>query len=220
MGGGGGSIPETAAQKALAQHAVDVMGDYQTRWLPVQLNLASQIKEEGGQSSWERTEAKGRASTDTAIQFGRARGALERGLTNAGAHPGSGRFAMAESGLSANEGKSSGLGQMISDQQITHAYTQGLQALTQIGRGQAATVGSGMAQQARNSAVQAQADASASLQEAEGTAGLAGEAIGAGFGMASPAAPPVGMGSNPNGFNGTLNNPSAYVPTQGMGVGL
>jgi hypothetical protein len=206
-GGGSSSVPETAAQKALAQHAVDVLADYKARWLPVQMNLADQIEREGGQSSWQRVEAKGRAANESAIQFGRARGAMERGLTNAGAHPGSGRFAMAESNMSTNEGKSSGLGQMMSDQAITQAYTQGLQALTQIGRGESATVGSSMAQQARNSAVQAQADAAASLQSQENYAGLAGEAIGAGFGMAPPKPPPVVQGSNPNGYNGAMNNP-------------
>mgnify|MGYP001554427192 FL=1 len=44
MSGGSNSVQETSAQKALAQHASDLMADYKARWLPVQQNLASQIE--------------------------------------------------------------------------------------------------------------------------------------------------------------------------------
>lgn len=210
MAGGGNKIQETAAQKALAVHAQNLMADYKARWLPVQQQLASQIEDMGKEGSWQRREATGKASTDTAIQFGQAEGTLEKALTNRGAAPGSGRFNLGVSNLGADAAKSSGLNQMISDQQIDDAYTKGLGALTAIGRGQSAQVTQGLEQQARTSGMQAQADAEAALMNQEAIGGAVGTA--AGYGMSQyRGAPPVGQGSNPFGFNGTLNNPSAYV---------
>ncbi len=219
-GKGSGQIKETSAQIALAQHAQDLMADYQQRWLPVQKNLASQIEAEGAPNSWQRAEAKGKSSTDTAIQFSQAQGAMEKSLSSKGVMPGSGRFDLGVAGMGADQAKSSGLGQMISDQRITQAYTEGLGALTAIGQGQSAQVTNGMERQAQDSAVQAQADARASLMGEEGTMGAVGTALGyAGQqglkAWQTPAAPSVGMGSDPNGFNGTRNNPSAYVPSPG-----
>jgi len=212
-GSGSGQVKETSAQIALAQHAQQLMQDYQQRWLPVQKNLASQIEAEGAPNSWQRTEAKGKSATDTAIQFSQAEGALEKSLSNHGVAPGSGRFDLGVANMGADQAKSSGLGQMISDQRITQAYTEGLGALTAIGRGESAQVSSGLEQQARDSAVQSQADARASLMGEEGTAGAVGTALGYGAQQLAAwrPAPPVTAGSNPNGYGGTQNNPSAYV---------
>lgn len=210
MSGGSDSVQETSAQKALAQHASDLMADYKARWLPVQQNLASQIESLKSPTSGFRTEAAGKASTDTAIQFSQAATGLDKALSNHGAAPGSGRATMATTGLGSDAAKSSGLGQMISGQQIDDAYTKGLGALTSIGQGQSAEVGKGMEQQSANSGMQARADAQAALEDKMGTAGAVASAVGAGMGMYSPA-PAVGMGSNPQGYNGTMNNPSAFV---------
>lgn len=216
MSGGGSQIPETAAQKALAANAAERLADYKTRWLPVQQQLASQIEAEGKPGSWQRTEAMGKASTDTAMQFGKVQGAVESSLTNHGAAPGSGRFAAGVTGTAADASKSSGLGQMISDQQITDAYTKGLGALAAIGQGQSAQVANSMTQQAQSSALQAQADARASLENNEAIGGVVSQVAGAGMGAyMGGMAPPVGAGSNPNGYMGVQNNPSAYAATGG-----
>jgi len=216
MSGKGGQIKETSAQVALAQHAQLLMDDYKQRWLPVQQNLASQIEAEGAPKSWQRTEAKGKASTDSAIQFSQAEGGVEKALANRGAMPGSGRFNTAVTGVGSDQAKSSGLNQMISDQRINQAYTEGLGALTSIGQGQSAQVTNGMREQARDSAMQAQADAQASLANEEGVGGAVGTALGYAGQQGlkawnAPPAPPIGMGSNPNGMDGTMNNPSAYI---------
>lgn len=178
MSGGSNSVQETSAQKALAQHAKLVMDDYTARWLPVQKNLAAQIEASGKPDSWQRTEASGKASTDTAIQFSGAQGALQKSLSNSGAAPGSGRAAAATTGLGFDAAKSSGLGQVVSDQQIDDAYTKGLGALTQIGQGQAATVSNSMENQAANSGLQAEADAKAALESQMGIGGAVGTAAG------------------------------------------
>jgi hypothetical protein len=215
MSGGSSSVQETSAQKALAEHAQNLMADYKARWLPVQQNLASQIESLKSPDSPFRKEAAGKASTDTAIQFSEAQGALGKALSNHGAAPGSGRADLATVGLGADAAKSSGLNQMISGQQIDDAYTKGLGALTQIGQGQSAQVGASLENQAAASGQQAQADARAALEDQMGIGGAVGTAVGLGI-QQLPASGlqnwrPVGNGSNPNAMNGSLNNPSSYV---------
>lgn len=178
MSGGSTQVQETAAQKALAQHAQLVMNDYTARWLPVQQNLGAQIEAMGKPGSWQHTEAAGKASTDTAIQFNGAQGALQKSLSNNGAAPGSGRADLATAGLGFDAAKSTGLGEMISNQQIQDAYTKGLGALTQIGQGQAATVSNSMENQAASSGYQAQADAKAALEDQMGIGGAVGTGLG------------------------------------------
>lgn len=178
MSKGATQVKETPAQVALAQHAQLVMQDYKQRWLPLQKNLASTIEQMGAPGSQQRNEAMGKATTDTAIQFDQARTALGKGLSNAGAAPGSGRADLATIGLGDDEAKSSGLGRMVADQRITDAYTQGLTALTQIGRGESAMVGQGMTAQAQQSGMQAEADARAALVDRMTTEGALGTAAG------------------------------------------
>lgn len=97
---------------------------------------------------------------------------------------------MATTGLGLDAAKSSGLGKMISDQQINDAYTQGLTALAAIGRGQSASVGQSMESQAAASGAQAQADAQAALEERMATGGAVGTALGlAGQQWMKPSAP-------------------------------
>lgn len=211
-GGSGGQMHETSAQIALAQHAQKMMDDYKARWLPVQQQLASQIEAEGTPSSALRKGALGKASTDAAIQFSRAQGAAEKSLSSRGVLPGSGRFDMGLTGMQDDQATSGGLGKVLGEQQIKDAYTTGLTSLMQIGQGQSAEVTQGLTDQARASGLQAQADAQASLSQNETNAGIIG--TGLGFGLqqwSSSRPPPVVAGSNPNGFGGTLNNPSAFV---------
>lgn len=187
MSKGGQQIEETPQQKALQEHAVNLMADYRQRWLPVQTRLAGQIEAEGKEGSAARREAMGKAVTDTQMQFGQAQGALEKGLTNSGAAVGSSKSNLAVTGLGSDVAKSKGLSSMIGDQQITDAYTQGLGALMAIGQGKQANVANSLASQAQQSSYQARADASASMQERQGYAGLAGQA--AGYGLQSAMTP-------------------------------
>ena len=223
-GSGSGKIPETSAQVALAQNAAQRFADYQTRWLPVQQNLASQIEAEGKTGSWQRQEAMGKATTDSAAQFANAREQLTGNLAAHGVAPGSGRSVLGLSGLGGNEARSAGLGSAMSDERITQAYTQGLGALMSVGQGQSAQAASGMEGLARDSAVQAQADAQAGLENTEDKVGLGMSGLGTGLGqLAAPGGMDAakgffgitGAGSNPMGFGGTMNNPSAFVNTGG-----
>lgn len=181
MGSKAGQQQETSADIAQAQHAQNLMNDYQQRWLPVQQKLASTIEQEGPANSSARRLAAGKSSTDTAIAFDKTQGALEKGMANAGVAPGSSRANLAIAGTGADAAAATGLGHMMSDQAIDDAYTSGLGALTSLGRGEKAMVGSSLSQQARNSDAEASADASASLANRAGDARLAGQVVGFGL---------------------------------------
>jgi hypothetical protein len=190
MGGGGGRVQETAQQRAQAQHAMDLMQDYKQRWLPVQQNLAQHIQQMGAPGSVARRAAAGRASTDTAIQFDKAQGAVEKSLTNAGAAPGSAKFNLGVTGVGQDKAASTGLGAVMADQHVDDAYTAGLSAIMATGRGERIQVGNALADQAQASGRQAAADAEATLRTRSGDAELAGQF--AGYGLQSA------LGSKPN----------------------
>lgn len=216
MGTSAGQQKETSADVAQAQHAQNLMTDYEQRWLPVQQKLASTIEQEGAPDSSARKLATGKSSTDTAIAFSQSQGALEKGLTNAGAAPGSARANLALTGQASDAAASTGLGKMMSEQQIDDAYTSGLGALTSLGRGEKAMVGTSLTQQALQSSQQASTDANASLMARGGDAKLAGTAVGFGLqqgmkGINFSGTPNTGggMGSGVGGFG-----PSS-LPTAG-----
>lgn len=218
MSKGGDQVQETPAQLALAQYAQDQMADYKKRWLPVQQRLAAQIQDIGKPDSAARRAATGRASTDTAIQFTQAAGALEKALAKTGVGVGSSRGKLAMTGLGTDEARSRGLGMTVADQQVEDAYTKGLTALMQQGRGEKATVTSSLGSQAQMSAQQARADAAMALQERMGTAELVGTVGGYGLQQAlKPNVPGATFGTVPGGYTAPgettrYNNPSAYVP--------
>lgn len=226
MGKKADQAKETPQQRAMAELAANQMVDYRKRWLPVQKKLAENIQRAGEADSFERDAAAGRASTETAVRFGEARGGIESALTDAGAGPNSSKFKLATMGLGDDEATSRGLGFVASDQAIDDAYLQGLGALTTIGRGERAGAINGMQQVADMSGRQAQADAQISAQHRMGNAQMAGQVIGFGLAgamqnpVAAPKAPDSGFGSVPGGFVAPdgfpkggmqFNNPSAYT---------
>jgi hypothetical protein len=217
MAGKKQGVEETPQQRAMNEHAVNQWADWKQRWLPVQKNLSNSIQRMGKEGSFERETAQGRASTDSAIQFQRAEGALEKSLTDSGAKAGSSKFNLASAGLSTDKAKSKGLGMTMADQMIDDAYIQGLQSITSIGRGERAQVADSMGAQAAASSRQANADAEASLMNRAGNAQVIGQVAGfgiqrglSGIGTNNP------TGSVPGGYvapdGRQFNNPSAYTP--------
>lgn len=205
----GGKVSETPQQRAMVQMATQKMADYKQRWLPVQQRLAQQVQTQGAEGSAARKAAEGKAATDTQLQFNKAQGALEKSLTNSGAGAGSSKANLAVTGMGNDLAKSKGLSTMIGDQQIDDAYTQGLSALMSIGQGKSASVGNAMANQARQSGMQAQADAQTSLANQQGMGELAGMAAGAGLQQwGNSSAPPKstlpGMPNAPQGTFGGM----------------
>lgn len=205
MGSKAGQQSETPQERASAEHAVAQLKDYRQRWLPVQQRLAETIEASGEKDSAARRLATGKATTDTAMAFDKAGGALERSLANKGVGPGSSRSNLAVAGIGSDAATSSGLGAVMSDQAIDDAYTQGLGALTSLGRGERASVGSSLSRMAEASSAQARADANASLMARESDAGMAGTV--AGFGVQQGLKK---LGSGVNGFDTTSSTQMMY----------
>jgi hypothetical protein len=205
---GGDRVSETSQQRALADFAMQQLQDYKTRWLPVQNRLATQIQEAGKAGSAAREATTGRASTDAAMQFAQAEGALTKALSNRGANVGSSKAKLAITGMGEDKAKATGMGAMIADQQIDDAYTQGLMALTNIGRGERAEVATGLQSQAQQSARDAAASAQASAAGRAGEAQALGMAGGLGLNAALnrppgpqvPGISPQALGTQADGF--------------------
>jgi hypothetical protein len=216
MGSKAGQQSETSQERAQAQHALALMQDYKQRWLPLQTQLAKTIEQEGEAGSSARKLAAGKASTDTAMAFDKAGTQLEKGLSDSGAMPGSSRANLAVTGLGTDAAASTGLGHMMSEQAVDDAYTQGLGALTSLGRGEKAMVGNSLTQQAQQSASQAAADAKVSLMNRQGDAAAGGQLLG--FGIQQGA---TKFGSGVNGFAAMdpygmgTNNTGTSLPTAG-----
>ncbi|MEY4429535.1 MAG: hypothetical protein RLZZ182_2224 [Pseudomonadota bacterium] len=207
MGKKGNQVQETSQQRALADYASAQMADYKARWLPVQQNLAAQIKEMGVDGSRAEVRAEGRASNDAAASFGKAEGVMERALAK-NVNLGSSRAKLAITGQADDEATSRGLGVTMADQQIDDAYTEGLSALAAAGRGERQAVGNSLMRQAESSGRQAAADAEASLMARAGNARVAGQAVGLGLqqGLGS-----LGSGGAPAGGYFTSDNPGGYA---------
>lgn len=198
-GKGSGQTEETPAQRAMAQHANNLMKDYQQRWLPVQKNLIRTVQVQGAEGSPMRAEATGKSNADTEAAFGKAEGALQSRLTASGALPGSSKANLAIADLGTNKAASKGLGKTAADQRVTDAYLGGLTQIMALGRGEKAQATSGMSQIADMSGAQARHDAGLALQEKMGYAQLGAQAVGMGVQQ--------GMGPNgpvvPQAVNGT-----------------
>lgn len=173
--------------------------------MPLQQNLANQIEQEGKPDSSVRKLAAGKASTDTAIAFDKADTGVEKSLSNSGALPGSGRADLAVAGMGNDAAASTGVGHMMSDQAIDDAYTQGLGALTTLGQGKSAVVGSSLTNLAKQSAAQASTDAEVSAEGREGAARIGGQV--AGFGLQQ------GLKNGFGGIGGGSGSPWGGEPT-------
>ena len=200
----GGSVKETPAQRALAEHANSLMADYRQRLLPVQQRMIEATKTMGLEGSSTREAATGRAAADVEGRFGQAEQKLQSGLASGGAGVGSSKGKLALGGLSLDKAAAKGQSVSISDQAVTNAYMQGLSNIAALGRGERAQVNTGLAAQADMSAQQAAQDASLSLSSRMGNAQLAGQAVGLGF---SKAMTPSGEAKPPAGING-----GSYLP--------
>ena len=195
-GKGSGQVEETPAQRAMAEHATNLMRDYEQRWLPVQKRLIQTVQAQGAEGSPMRAEAMGKSNADTEAAFGKAQGALESRLSNTGALPGSSKANLAVAELGNDKAASKGLGKTVTDQRVTDAYLGGLSQIMALGRGEKAQATAGMGQIADMSGAQARQDAGLALQDKMGYAQLGAQAVGMGIQQG------LGKTANP-GFSGT-----------------
>jgi hypothetical protein len=184
-GGSDNSVKETPQQVAMVELAKNQVADYNQRFLPLQKNLAEGVAEMGKEGSVERKQAQGMAATETEARFAPAQRKLEAGLAATGGLN-SGRAKMAITGLAEDKAVSTGLGRTQADQRIDDAYTAGLGSIMALGQGQKADAIQGVSNIASMSGRQAANDAESALQSRMGNAQLAGNVIGAGFGLIKP----------------------------------
>lgn len=214
-GKGSGKVEETPAQRAMAEHANNLMQDYKQRWLPVQQNMIKVIQAQGAEGSAQRLAAAGKVNADTEARFGQAQGALEKGLSATGALPGSSKANLAIAEMGNDKAASKGLGMTVADQRVTDAYMSGLGQIMALGRGEKAQVTQGMGQQAAISGAQAANDANLALQSKMGYAQLGAQAVGMGIQQGLGGAPNVPKGN----FSGT-QAPAPVVDYSITGTGL
>lgn len=218
-------IKETEQQKAFAEVAAKQLADYKDRWLPVQQQLAKNIVERGKPGSDERADVSGRASTDSAVQFGLNKERVVDSVSDASGGLGSGRSKLAVTGMNSDEATSRGLGFVAADQAVDDAYLQGLTQLASIGKGERAGAIAGLGSVAASSGRQAAMDAELSAQRRAGNAEMIGTVAGLGIsamGGASPSSMPTpagnGFQNSPGGFG--LKNSSGGFGLKSGGAGL
>lgn len=206
----GGNVRETPAQKALAEHASNLMADYKARWAPVQQRMIETTNVMGAPDSAQRRAATGRAAADVEARFGVAEQKAQAGLAATSGGIGSSKAKLGLGGLSLDKAAAKGQNVSLSDAAVDNAYLQGLAGIAAMGRGEKAAVSTGLTQQADWSAKQAQQDADLSLQNRMGYASLAGQAAGLGFAkkLSTPDATPAGINGGtylPNSLRGSNN---------------
>jgi hypothetical protein len=177
-----GQIPETAAERALADVAKAKLADYKQRWLPLQMRMAEQIQTMGKADSEERVRARGASAADTNVAFGRAGEQLASQQQNRGINTGSSRFKLAQANLGSDQARSRGMGRELAEQSVDDAYVGGLQKIMALGRGQEASASENLGRAAGLSADVAARDAYASAAERAGGYEIGGLAAGGALG--------------------------------------
>lgn len=179
-----GTIPETEAERALADYARSRFSDYMQRWLPVQVAAADQIRGMREPGSFERRQMQAMFGAETGRAFDEAARKAEASEWAGGINPGSARSRMRAAGMALDRAAASGIGWSRANQIIEDAYVRGLSALAAAGRGQSASVGdalgsaAGLAQQHAAGQAAASAADRAAMYELAGTGiGFAGRAM-------------------------------------------
>lgn len=175
-----GTVPETEAERALAELARQRFVDYQTRWLPVQMESAARLGRMHQEGSFERGQAKAMFGAETARAFTDVERGIEQRNWAAGVNPGSARAKLQSAGIQADRAAATGIGWSRADQIIEDAYVRGLSSLMAAGRGQRAATFDSAADAARLAQQSALSDAMASAADRAAAYQIAGSAIGFG----------------------------------------
>jgi len=177
-----GTVPETAAEKAVSDLAMARFRDYKARWAPLQARLASTVEAMGKEGSPEREKLKTAQAADATVAFDQASDQAAARDTAAGINRNSSAAKLRQAGMRTDRAASIGIGGSISDQMIDDAYVGGLQELMHIGRGEQANATKGIGDSARIAAGIAQNDAAISAQQRAANAEGAGTVVGIGAG--------------------------------------
>lgn len=168
MGGGGGEIEETQAEKDHAQVAAEQWNDYQTRFVPFENKYIADVT---GDPSIKADVVGGRVNADIAAQ-------------NSGAIPvgGINKVNAIASGYDTPKMAAAGAKAMVDAGTRTRdTQVQGMLSAVNIGRGQASSAIDSMGAIAGNAADEAQTNASAAYNDQATNESAIGSTVGAGI---------------------------------------
>jgi hypothetical protein len=192
---GKNEVQETAAQRQQAEIHLQRWNDFKMRVRPQIKMFAAETERMMAPDSRERKEATAMATADTSVKFAGAREKALAAETQAGGL-GSSRQKLGVVGMGDDLATSSGTAAVAADRAVDQAYVQRTSAVAGMGRGEKSQAIDGFGQLASISAMQAENDAQASLEDRAGNAGLIAKTVGLGIGtwMNSPTTP----GSQPD----------------------
>ncbi|HAU4928764.1 hypothetical protein ATO50_09305 [Aeromonas hydrophila] len=187
--GGSGKVEETAAQKALAEVAMQQWQLYQNELKPYEdlfMNKVDDLKREE-----EFDKLAGTAALGTAQSFGEARQGLADGMAAAGVDPSSGKYQEAMKALEADQvlSQTDTANRAQSSQQ--DRYVAGLKDVVSMGQGQKAEALAGYNSLASTSLNKAAVDAQSKFNNKQAVMGMVGAVGGAAtaYGMSDATKP-------------------------------
>ncbi|HAU4888429.1 TPA: hypothetical protein F3L22_07670 [Aeromonas hydrophila] len=187
--GGSGKVEETAAQKALAEVAMQQWQLYQNELKPYEdlfMNKVDDLKREE-----EFDKLAGTAALGTAQSFGEARQGLADGMAAAGVDPSSGKYQEAMKALEADQALSQTDTANRAQSSQQDRYVAGLKDVVSMGQGQKAEALAGYNSLASTSLNKAAMDAQSKFNNKQAVMGLVGAVGGAAtaYGMSDATKP-------------------------------
>lgn len=214
MGKGAKEPKETAEERELGRIAIERWNDYQIRLKPMEDAFIKDVRKTGADFD----EARGAAATSVQQAFGEAGNKLEGNLFAAGLDPSSVNFNKATSGLSDDRALSAGTAINEAEFQVQNADLQGLNAVVQMGQGQAMGAIDGLGGVAARSTDNAINRANRSFANRQAGLNLVGTVAGAGassyMNAGKPDLPANTGGLSEVTYNAHNDGSSLYDPSQ------
>ncbi|MBM0511408.1 hypothetical protein GO616_08670 [Aeromonas hydrophila] len=175
--GGSGKVEETAAQKALAEVAMQQWQLYQNELKPYEDLFMNKVDDLNREGEFDRL--AGTAALGTAQSFGEARQGLADGMAAAGVDPSSGKYQEAMKALEADQALSQTDTANRAQSSQQDRYVAGLKDVVSMGQGQKAEALAGYNSLASTSLNKAAMDAQSKFNNKQAVMGLAGALGGA-----------------------------------------
>lgn len=187
--GGSGKVEETAAQKALAEVAMQQWQLYQNELKPYEDLFMNKVDDLQREEEFDKL--AGTAALGTAQSFGEARQGLADGMAAAGVDPSSGKYQEAMKALEADQALSQTDTANRAQSSQQDRYVAGLKDVVSMGQGQKAEALAGYNSLASTSLNKAAMDAQSKFNNKQAVMGLVGAVGGAAtaYGMSDATKP-------------------------------
>jgi len=178
MGGGGGGIEETEGERAQAEVAVKRWADYQKIFKPYENKFMGDVDELNSQANYKRAEEL--AMSPLASSFAEQGMQIQKQNKARGLNPNSGKFKSMNNEITGSQASAELDSSSRANVSQQERYLGGLQNITAIGQGQAATAMNGMADIAQMSQSNARSEAQDALSKRSNIQSGVGAIVGAG----------------------------------------